>query len=140
MSAFLGVWLYTIMSVRKWSCLGIFVLRTLFQLLVYVMVTTVSQRTFQCWWNCPCLDRSPRYKLSYRHLHVVYWFTNKEEYYNVRYEKCSASIFKSCEGKPPNISQPNWHGNAWHEEFNSVWPLLSFWAVRILCNTFCPSL
>jgi len=65
---------------------------------------TGSQLTFQCWWKCLHLDRSSRHELSQSHFHVVNWLANKEEYHNVRYEKCSPSIFISCEREPPRYT------------------------------------
>jgi hypothetical protein len=91
------------------------------------METGNCQPTCECRWKGPHSDWTSGHKLSYSHLQVVQWFAYEEQHHDVRYEESSTSIPEGCVREPPNIAQPNRHGNTWHEELKSIGPLLSFW-------------
>ena len=98
--------------------------------------TCCVKLTSKSWWQVPCLHRSRGQELAQGHLQVVERFADHQEDYDIWDEEGTPAIAESCEGKPPDVPQPHWHGDAGHQELKSIWPLLAWGTFFLLFSVF----
>lgn len=101
---------------------------------VNVSIMLESAHTSHCWCHVVYLNAATTRKLSDQHFEIVNWTTDNKQHYQVWNEKCTSTVFQCNERKSPYVSQSHWHCNAWHQKFPFIWPGITFWWYRIVCE------